>query len=111
ATRPIGSLLRESIQQERRQQHRRRRESVQSRGPVRIVIAYRGFGSRNRAAPRIARARRVYETTSPARRPMKRRCSRAGETSMISAMRSEEHTSELQSPYDLVCRLLLEKKK
>src|SRR5438094_1993052 len=27
------------------------------------------------------------------------------------AKRSEEHTSELQSPYDLVCRLLLEKKK
>src|SRR5438094_3644808 len=27
------------------------------------------------------------------------------------ADRSEEHTSELQSPYDLVCRLLLEKKK
>src|SRR5438094_9932054 len=26
-------------------------------------------------------------------------------------IRSEEHTSELQSPYDLVCRLLLEKKK
>src|SRR5207248_11541909 len=25
--------------------------------------------------------------------------------------RSEEHTSEFQSPYDLVCRLLLEKKK
>src|SRR5438094_3216125 len=29
----------------------------------------------------------------------------------IAARRSEEHTSELQSPYDLVCRLLLEKKK
>src|SRR5437867_6316574 len=28
-----------------------------------------------------------------------------------STRRSEEHTSELQSPYDLVCRLLLEKKK
>src|SRR5437867_6156012 len=27
------------------------------------------------------------------------------------AQRSEEHTSELQSPYDLVCRLLLEKQK
>src|SRR5207248_4106605 len=27
-----------------------------------------------------------------------------------SGTRSEEHTSELQSPYDLVCRLLLEKK-
>src|SRR5437867_10622872 len=26
------------------------------------------------------------------------------------AYKSEEHTSELQSPYDLVCRLLLEKK-
>src|SRR5437867_10560907 len=25
-------------------------------------------------------------------------------------LRSEEHTSELQLPYDLVCRLLLEKK-
>src|SRR5438094_6371303 len=29
----------------------------------------------------------------------------------VAAKRSEEHTSELQSPYDLVCRLLLEKKK
>src|SRR5437667_605710 len=28
-----------------------------------------------------------------------------------SVMRSEEHTSELQSHHDLVCRLLLEKKK
>src|SRR5258708_30316340 len=28
-----------------------------------------------------------------------------------SSMRSEEHTSELQSPDHLVCRLLLEKKK
>src|SRR5256885_9814428 len=29
----------------------------------------------------------------------------------ISIVRSEEHTSELQSPCNLVCRLLLEKKK
>src|SRR5437773_4974614 len=29
----------------------------------------------------------------------------------ILAVRSEEHTSELQSHHDLVCRLLLEKKK
>src|SRR5207248_9696750 len=29
----------------------------------------------------------------------------------LTPARSEEHTSELQSPYDLVCRLLLEKKK
>src|SRR3989454_10725743 len=30
---------------------------------------------------------------------------------VLSAVRSEEHTSELQSPCNLVCRLLLEKKK
>src|SRR5256885_17238321 len=29
----------------------------------------------------------------------------------VSSKRSEEHTSELQSPCNLVCRLLLEKKK
>src|SRR5437868_13173665 len=29
----------------------------------------------------------------------------------VAAARSEEHTSELQSRFDLVCRLLLEKKK
>src|SRR2546426_8982537 len=32
-------------------------------------------------------------------------------TSRYHAPRSEEHTSELQSPCNLVCRLLLEKKK
>src|SRR2546421_4120620 len=30
---------------------------------------------------------------------------------VVGALRSEEHTSELQSRSDLVCRLLLEKKK
>src|SRR2546426_8716335 len=30
---------------------------------------------------------------------------------LFAASRSEEHTSELQSPCNLVCRLLLEKKK
>src|SRR5438876_5465747 len=30
---------------------------------------------------------------------------------LIGVVRSEEHTSELQSPVHLVCRLLLEKKK
>src|SRR5688500_19957315 len=32
-------------------------------------------------------------------------------TASTEALRSEEHTSELQSPCNLVCRLLLEKKK
>src|SRR5437868_9813191 len=34
-----------------------------------------------------------------------------GEGRDLEAARSEEHTSELQSRFDLVCRLLLEKKK
>src|SRR5437867_7155503 len=34
-----------------------------------------------------------------------------GRGELLLGERSEEHTSELQSPYDLVCRLLLEKKK
>src|SRR5688500_19794251 len=36
---------------------------------------------------------------------------RASATTGAGSTRSEEHTSELQSPCNLVCRLLLEKKK
>src|SRR6266705_6506713 len=46
------------------------------------------------AGPGSAPARSSIRTPSPGR-----------------SARSEEHTSVLQSPYDLVCRLLLEKKK
>src|SRR2546426_3517789 len=42
-------------------------------------------------------------------------CPRVGdachERAALDVLRSEEHTSELQSPCNLVCRLLLEKKK
>src|SRR5437867_8122389 len=58
----------------------------------------------------------------PLNRAIKVRRSRINKQKMLKAfwnqspaaderIRSEEHTSELQSPYDLVCRLLLEKKK
>src|SRR5437879_9337258 len=43
----------------------------------------------------------------------RRRASRsgtAGSAAVLGSARSEEHTSELQSPMYLVCRLLLEKK-
>src|SRR5256885_8237501 len=50
--------------------------------------------------------------------PFQRRCSQGrapGAARRViatgAAARSEEHTSELQSPCNLVCRLLLEKKK
>src|SRR6266487_4555267 len=46
---------------------------------------------------------------SPARRPARSR--RPWPGSAPWRRRSEEHTSELQSPVHLVCRLLLEKKK
>src|SRR5258708_15067616 len=52
---------------------------------------------------------------SPPRRPdaerprWRLRCPHAGRSAV--GLRSEEHTSELQSPDHLVCRLLLEKKK
>src|SRR5205807_10054175 len=38
-------------------------------------------------------------------------CSAAASPPVSTSRRSEEHTSELQSPCNLVCRLLLEKKK
>src|SRR5688572_33276860 len=38
-------------------------------------------------------------------------CPVAGQPSLSNQSRSEEHTSELQSQSNLVCRLLLEKKK
>src|SRR5437868_10651084 len=41
----------------------------------------------------------------PCSRDSRERCA------LPSPMRSEEHTSELQSRFDLVCRLLLEKQK
>src|SRR5436190_17067126 len=51
----------------------------------------------------------VHENADPgARGSARRRCAR-GEARR--ELRSEEHTSELQSHSDLVCRLLLEKKK
>src|SRR5947207_10492885 len=43
--------------------------------------------------------------------PKKSLCWRAGSRWIFCSARSEEHTSELQSHSDLVCRLLLEKKK
>src|SRR2546426_1727065 len=46
-----------------------------------------------------------YEFHFPGSAATRERCVCAGESS-----RSEEHTSELQSPCNLVCRLLLEKK-
>src|SRR2546426_2487315 len=58
------------------------------------------------AAPAAARASGAREHRAAAGRVP---CRYGVKASRIS--RSEEHTSELQSPCNLVCRLLLEKKK
>src|SRR5207248_8542167 len=51
----------------------------------------------------------LFRSKVPATPRIRPRCS--GVPVYVQVDRSEEHTSELQSPYDLVCRLLLEKKK
>src|SRR5207248_10626457 len=70
-------------------------------GPVRIASSTTAATSG--AAARVCTATLAGLTSR--RTPGRRR------TSADNVSRSEEHTSELQSPYDLVCRLLLEKKK
>src|SRR5256885_7114543 len=53
-----------------------------------------------------------YNTKRPERHPgLKRGLNLLGQQVEALHRRSEEHTSELQSPCNLVCRLLLEKKK
>src|SRR5207249_8913059 len=52
---------------------------------------------------------RVHQDTSPIRRHLISLLPRGWPK--VVKRRSEEHTSELQSRFDLVCRLLLEKKK
>src|SRR5258708_18362949 len=63
-------------------------------------------GARRSLSPRIARHFRIL-TPAPIRAHT--RTHEAFPSRVVS--RSEEHTSELQSPDHLVCRLLLEKKK
>src|SRR5438876_2019419 len=70
----------------------------------------------------LFRSRRVYDRPRPGTRAncaanraryrvLDRARGRERSRTRYRARRSEEHTSELQSPVHLVCRLLLEKKK
>src|SRR5699024_12685161 len=76
------------------------RDSRPPRHPARLplsgeqVAEHAGYRPHESSMPGIASGRIL------SRRPHQRRF-----------LRSEEHTSELQSRFDLVCRLLLEKKK
>src|SRR2546426_8805454 len=75
------------------------------------------FRSRPRLYPhsrtgRAARGHGVYHgRTGTFRRPSAQLVRHENPGTAAPPLRSEEHTSELQSPCNLVCRLLLEKKK
>src|SRR2546426_3906890 len=67
------------------------------RSPITCLLGHQRHGHRSRHAT-IAGGQRLGRADR-------------GEVSLGGRLRSEEHTSELQSPCNLVCRLLLEKKK
>src|SRR5256885_4179161 len=70
------------------------------------------FRSPNRGDEERRGARQIRRARSDRPRRLRRRGEgRRAEAGHIHGGRSEEHTSELQSPCNLVCRLLLEKKK
>src|SRR5690606_40850948 len=82
----------------------------------RLLRARGGAGLRHRprhaarVEPRPARAGLAGPAAGAARRDLARAAGR-GPPARRADPRSEEHTSELQSRENLVCRLLLEKKK
>src|SRR5574340_909328 len=63
-----------------------------------------------RSSIRIIPTESQERVMSPSSKPYPTGTEREPGAKILTA-RSEEHTSELQSPKDLVCRLLLEKKK
>src|SRR5438034_7328978 len=73
--------------------------------PYTTLFRSRPFGQ----TPRAFRVSHSSRNTAPLR--LRRFATQASTRCWRSLMRSEEHTSELQSHSDLVCRLLLEKKK
>src|SRR5207248_10095145 len=75
-------------------------------GRSRIPTAHNRLAARSACASSVAWMSSGWSGRTNAERVPKDDAS----TETLTA-RSEEHTSELQSPYDLVCRLLLEKKK
>src|SRR5207247_11473392 len=89
---------------------------ITRRPPTSTLFPYTTlFRSRNgRGEANCRRACLRRSTTRRCRRTCRPRVARASPRASCRALqlaRSEEHTSELQSRVDLVCRLLLEKKK
>src|SRR2546428_8513151 len=64
-----------------------------------------------RSNAEVEQYRALYLLRASQRGALRLRAGVAGVLQQVPVERSEEHTSELQSRSDLVCRLLLEKKK
>src|SRR5260370_38859795 len=88
--------------------------------PLRNVADfYRGQGKYEQAEPLYQQALRIWEQALGPEHPnlaypfhgLAILFTRQGKYEQAEPLRSEEHTSELQSHLNLVCRLLLEKKK
>src|SRR5258708_10894690 len=80
------------------------------RPPRSTLFPYTTLFRSSRRAPQWPECREQTSGLARSRRPKPRPMGPdAGE--IVPILRSEEHTSELQSPDHLVCRLLLEKKK
>src|SRR6266705_388465 len=69
--------------------------------------ATRNHVPRRNDSMRGSRALSVLKSTDGLDHPRSRAIVDQLRRAAVSVERSEEHTSELQSPYDLVCRLLL----
>src|SRR3712207_6868110 len=66
---------------------------------------------RDRSSEASIRAKRKIERSQHSGQAQESRLERHLHAAVVGQLRSEEHTSELQSRQYLVCRLLLEKKK
>src|SRR5207249_6269533 len=82
-----------------------------SAGPRAIVVTDPELTSAEVSIVRLEAPRGPVTTVAQKRRDLVETIGTWAFNRRVSAERSEEHTSELQSRFDLVCRLLLEKKK
>src|SRR5260363_406062 len=81
--------------------------------PITSCLRWRSSTPESSASIPRPKPRARFLTRSPTMPQTPASCSAAGrcDRSTPTCARSEEHTSELQSPDQLVCRLLLDKKK
>src|SRR5207248_10146486 len=93
--------------------------TITSLNPLSYTTLFRSMSCRRRAGVSSAMAASAPQSdqagvVSMPRAPRGREEPGGNQSAILDcaagAARSEEHTSELQSPYDLVCRLLIEKK-